>query len=403
VLKVLGHGGMGAVLLAEDTKLERRVALKIILPEYARNPTARERFLREAKAAAKIEHDNVVTIFQVDEERGIPFIAMELLKGDSLDAYLTKHGELSIGPILRIAEEIVDGLQAAHAAGLIHRDIKPANIWLESPKGRAKILDFGLAREENAVNPMTVTGVAVGTPKYMSPEQALGEKVDARSDLFSLGVLLYRLCAGREPFNGPTMTAVLIALATETPAPVRKLNPTIPADLERLIERLLAKKPAERIQTAQEVAQALNALRKSSRPMRPNASTPSPNIDVNKTSKYDPSSTTPKHQAKHWKRERRPESTSRSKTFKRLALGATVIALLVCAFVVVQNLSKNGSRPETNLADNKIGTSEEKKHNKIAKGPVPSKKDANAVVQPLKTTEPKFENIAPPVEREQIA
>jgi eukaryotic-like serine/threonine-protein kinase len=257
VLKELGHGGMGMVLLAEDSQLLRLAALKIMLSEYARNKQARERFLREARAAAKIKHDNVVTIFQVGDENGIPFIAMEFLKGTPLDHYLKDKGELAIGQAVRIGHEIAEGLQAAHAEGLIHRDVKPANIWLEAPKGRVKILDFGLARAERDDAHVTNSGAVVGTPAFMSPEQASAKPLDPRSDLFSLGVVLYRLCTGQPPFSGPNTMAVLTALAVETPKPVRQLNPNVPAALEKLIHRLLAKDRDQRPASAEEVAVAL--------------------------------------------------------------------------------------------------------------------------------------------------
>jgi len=262
ILKELGRGGMGMVLLAEDVNLQRLAAIKIMLPRYAKDPAARERFLREARAAAKINHDNVVRIHQVDEANGIPFIAMEFLEGEPLDQHLKDEGELTIGQSLRIGREIAEGLQAAHSKGLVHRDIKPANIWLEAPKGRVKILDFGLAREERDDTNLTKSGAVVGTPAYMSPEQALGKPLDSRSDLFSLGVVLYRLCTGKQPFTGPNTMAVLMALGTETPPPVRQLNPNVPVALEHLIQRLMAKDREQRPASAEEAAEALAAIEK---------------------------------------------------------------------------------------------------------------------------------------------
>ena len=264
VLKELGRGGMGMVLLAEDSLLLRMAAIKIMLPRYARDPSARERFLREARAAAKINHDNVVRIHQVGEERGIPFIAMEFLKGEPLDQYLKSKGEMSVTQAVRIGREIAEGLHAAHAEGLVHRDIKPANIWLEAPKGRVKILDFGLAREQKDDIHLTKSGAIVGTPACMSPEQAHGQAVDARTDLWSLGVLLYRLCTGRQPFNGPTTMAVLMALGLETPEPVRQRNPQVPVALESLIHRLLSKDASQRPHSAQDVVEALQKFEPSS-------------------------------------------------------------------------------------------------------------------------------------------
>jgi serine/threonine protein kinase len=190
VLKELGRGGMGCVLLAEDTKLQRHVALKVMLPRFARDARAKERFLREARAAARIKHDHVITIFQVDEANGVPFIALEFLEGAPLDKYLKNKGALPLALALRIAREMAEGLAAAHQQGLIHRDIKPGNVWLEAPKGRVKILDFGLARAAADDTHLTQSGAIVGTPAFMAPEQARGEKVDGRCDLFSLGVVL---------------------------------------------------------------------------------------------------------------------------------------------------------------------------------------------------------------------
>jgi serine/threonine protein kinase len=261
VLKPLGRGGMGAVFHAEDSHLRRPVALKVMLPAFAADPAARERFLREARAAAVLKHDNVVTIYQVGEDRGVPFLAMEFLRGVPLDRWLDKHPRPTAPQVLRIGREVAAGLAAAHARGLMHRDIKPGNIWLEAPSGRAKILDFGLARSQ-ADPQLTKSGLIIGTPAYMAPEQARGGPVDHRCDLWALGVVLYRLCTGRLPFDGTDMIATLTAIALDTPPPVRDLNPDVPPDLADLIERLLTKDPAGRPQSAEEVGQALKAVRR---------------------------------------------------------------------------------------------------------------------------------------------
>ncbi|MCI0704487.1 MAG: protein kinase [Planctomycetia bacterium] len=260
VLKELGRGGMGAVYLGYDASLERKVALKVMLPDHAANPDARERFLREARSAAKIKSDHVVTIFDVGEEYGIPFIAMEYLLGYPLDKYLKEKGELPLPHILRIGRETALGLAAAHELGLVHRDIKPGNLWLEAPKGRVKLLDFGLARPMKDDIHLTGTGAVLGTPAYMSPEQGRGLKVDHRCDLFSLGVMLYRLSTGKLPFTGDSMMAVLTSLAVDTPTPVRQLKPDVPEALEAVINRLLEKNPADRFQTAKEVVDAIRAI-----------------------------------------------------------------------------------------------------------------------------------------------
>jgi serine/threonine protein kinase/Leucine-rich repeat (LRR) protein len=245
------------VYLGYDGSLDRKVALKVMLPEFAANTTARERFLREAKSAARVKSDHVVTIHDVGEDNGIPFIAMEYLHGAPLDQYLQAKGELALEHAIRVTRETAIGLSAVHALGLVHRDIKPGNIWLEAPKGRVKLLDFGLARRESDDVQITGNGAVMGTVAYMSPEQGRGQKIDARSDLFSLGVMLYRLATGHMPFLGETAMVVLTNIAIEDPIPPRQHNPRISNSLEAVILKLLAKTPANRFQTAEQAAQAL--------------------------------------------------------------------------------------------------------------------------------------------------
>jgi eukaryotic-like serine/threonine-protein kinase len=260
VVKELGKGGMGAVYLALDTRLKRQIALKIMLPQYAADAAAKERFLREAQAAAQITHDNVVTVYEADERDGVPYIAMQFLEGYPLNEYLRRWPRFAVPQILHVARETAMGLAAAHKIGLIHRDIKPANLWLEAPGGRVKVLDFGLAKPVHTENELTQTGEVVGTPAYMSPEQGRGLKLDHRTDLFSLGAVLYRLCTGELPFQGPTTMAVLMALGSDDPTSVRECNPEIPDSLAQLVHQLLAKKPDERPQTADEVAWRARAI-----------------------------------------------------------------------------------------------------------------------------------------------
>ncbi len=258
VLRVLGRGGMGAIYLATDEKLGREVALKVMLPEAAAVPTARERFLREARAAAGIEHDNVVAIHHVGEESGVPFIVMPLLKGETLADRLERDGHLTAAEATRVGREAALGLAAAHARGLVHRDVKPANIWLEAGTGRVKVLDFGLARPDDSGRlHLTQSGTVMGTPAYMAPEQAAGDPVDHRADLFSLGCVLYEASTGRRAFAGTTVMAVLTKIATHTPPPAATLA-EVPLALSDLIARLLAKRPAGRPQTAAGVAMVLH-------------------------------------------------------------------------------------------------------------------------------------------------
>ncbi len=246
VLKELGRGGMGAVFLAEDTLLKRRVALKVMLPHLA-GDAARARFLREARAVAALKHDHVVIVYATGEENGVPFLAMELLAGKTLDDWLRPDRRATPAQVLTIGRQIAEGLAAAHAAGLVHRDIKPANVWLEAPKGRVKLLDFGLARGAGGGDPgLTGAGDILGTPAYMAPEQARGQPLDHRCDLFSLGCVLYRMATGRLPFQGESAYAVIVAVASEEPAAPRAVNPDVPVPLETLILKLLAKDAAAR-------------------------------------------------------------------------------------------------------------------------------------------------------------
>jgi len=276
-LKILGQGGMGMVLLAHDPHLDRHVALKIMLPKVAADESAKQRFLREARAAAKLKSDHIVTIYQVGEDRGVPFLAMEYLQGAPLDKYLSGGRKLTAPQMLRIAREVARGLADAHEQGLIHRDIKPANIWLDKAhNGRAIILDFGLARFDADAH-LTHSGAVVGTPAFMAPEQARGEKVDARADLFSFGCVLYRLCSGELPFKGASTMAVLTALATVDPPSVSSLNPEIPPGLSDLIEDLLKKDPIKRPRSAREVLNLLVEISKA--PSSPPTVVPSAKSD----------------------------------------------------------------------------------------------------------------------------
>ena len=258
--KILGEGGMGRVYLADDPRLGRQIAVKVMRPDVAMSSESRERFLREARATAKLNHDHIITIFQVGEENQIPFLVMPLLEGEPLDARLKREGKQTVKEAVRIAREMAEGLASAHEKGLIHRDIKPANIWLEASPGRksgesrVKILDFGLAKENLARDGeggLTQSGAIMGTPAYMSPEQARGLPVDGRSDLFSLGGVLYQMLTGKRPFTGSDTMAILTSLAVDTPTEPVQLDHLCPPVLSQLTMRLLAKNPDGRPASAQ--------------------------------------------------------------------------------------------------------------------------------------------------------
>ncbi len=298
VLKLLGAGGMGVVFQAEDTNLHRMVAIKAIRPTLAASASARRRFVREARAIAGLEHENIVKILHVGEDRGVPFLAMPFLPGETLEDRLAREGRLPIATVLEIGRQIAAGLAAAHDRGLVHRDVKPSNIWLERSRhaprdesGRpndvdpsenaasvndvrsqvrsphaeregyiVKLLDFGLVRAVGGEEQVTHSSVIVGTPAYMAPEQAEGEAVDPRTDLFSLGCVLYRMCTGRAPFAEATTLKTLLALAKGRTRPPRDVNPAVPPALEDLVMKLLSRRAADRFASAREVATELQAI-----------------------------------------------------------------------------------------------------------------------------------------------
>ena len=246
---IIGCGGMGVVVRGYDRDLQRPVAIKLILPRLSKNGTAKQRFAREARAAAAILHPNVIAIHGIDESHGVPYFVMPLILGPSLRDLVLEQGPLPEREIIRIGLQIASGLAAAHSQGLVHRDIKPENILIDNRVNRVVITDFGLARRE-AEQPMTQAGCLAGTLNYMSPEQAQGKDVDARSDLFSLGSVLYYLATGETPFSSDSPMGVILQVTKEPHADARTLNPEISATLSNTIDRLLEKEPAHRFQSA---------------------------------------------------------------------------------------------------------------------------------------------------------
>jgi serine/threonine protein kinase len=259
IVRLIGRGGMGVVLHGFDPCLQRDVAIKVLDPDLSNNKTAHQRFCREARAAAAVTHENIVTVHQVneDERSGLPYLVMQLVNGESLEQRLRRQSKLSVPEVVRLGAQAAAGLAAAHAHGLIHRDIKPGNILIEGGD-RLKLTDFGLARAAEDMK-LTKTGYVSGTPLYMAPEQARGDEADARADLFSLGVVLYEALAGKPPFEGNTPLAVLRRVADDPHPRLRRLNPDVPGWLEDVVDGLLAKEPKDRVQSAVEVAEVLAA------------------------------------------------------------------------------------------------------------------------------------------------
>ena len=257
ILEELGRGGMGVVYKAEDTKLKRTVALKFLPPELTRDPEAKRRFIYEAQAAAALSHPNICTVHEIDEYEGTSFIAMEYIEGQSLKEKV-ESGPLKVEQAVDIAIEVAEGLQEAHGKGIVHRDIKSANIMVTT-KGQAKIMDFGLAKLAGRTH-LTQSGTTIGTPAYMSPEQTRGEVVDQRTDIWSLGVVMYEMVTGQLPFKGEYEQAVIYSILNEEPQPPTALRSDLPEELEHIIVKALAKDPDKRYRKVEELLQTLRNL-----------------------------------------------------------------------------------------------------------------------------------------------
>jgi serine/threonine protein kinase len=266
----LGEGGMGAVYEAVDHHLERRVALKILRPEKVTNPARRQRFVQEAKAASALNHPNIITIYDIGTADGVDYVAMELVRGRTLEGALSRR-RLKIPQTLKYAVQIADALATAHAAGIVHRDLKPANVMI-TESGLAKVLDFGLAKlthqeevteddETRTERVVTDDGTVVGSAPYMSPEQAEGKKIDGRSDIFSFGLVLYEMLSGKRAFRAQTRLATMAAILNQEPVPLSEIVPGLPKELERIVTRCLRKDLVRRSQSMAEIKVALEELK----------------------------------------------------------------------------------------------------------------------------------------------
>lgn len=256
VVAIVGRGGAGIVVKAFDRALSRNVAIKILSPEFAAVGPARERFAREAKAMASVMHENLVPIFEVSTHQGLPYFVMEFLPGGSLGRRLRDQGSFDVLSVVRIGMQVATALAEAHAQGLVHRDIKPDNILLDRGTDRVRVADFGLVRVMGEAS-ATQSGLVTGTPQFMSPEQVRGETCDGRSDLFSLGVVMYTLCAGQTPFRAETTYGVMQKVLRDQPPSLREVSPGIPAWLDAFIFKLLEKDPSARFASAKEVGELL--------------------------------------------------------------------------------------------------------------------------------------------------
>lgn len=262
--ELIGEGAMAEVWRAHDPSIDRVLAIKLLKPEYRRNPEYVTRFLREAKAAGALAHPNIVTIYDVGEADGYPYIAMELLEGEPLDTIQAKTGKLPVETVLAIGQQLASALSYAHLSGVIHRDIKPSNIMIGRDGRSVKILDFGIARVADADATViigdqlkTQIGQVLGTPRYMSPEQALGQAIDGRSDLFSVGAVLYEAVTGEQAFSGTNAAALALQITQQNPPPIANVEPNCPGGLRFIVEKLLSKRPERRFADGAELGRAL--------------------------------------------------------------------------------------------------------------------------------------------------
>ncbi len=261
ILELLGRGGMATVFKAHDPGIDRIIAIKFLHASLCEDEEYRNRFLREARAAGMLTHPNIATVYDVGEIEGRPYIAMELLDGEPLSDMMARGATFTIKEVLEIGIQLARALDYAHAKGVVHRDIKPANIIVSKNRNSIKVADFGIAHLESASRTQhTRIGDVIGTPQYMSPEQAMGEKVDGRSDLFSVGIVLYQLITGQKPFEADTIVALMLKIAKENPQTIQKLRPEASPALRRVIDRCLAKQPDRRYQSGKELSEALIKL-----------------------------------------------------------------------------------------------------------------------------------------------
>ncbi|HMA24695.1 MAG TPA: protein kinase [Gemmatimonadaceae bacterium] len=312
----IGRGGMAVVYRATDLRLHRTVAIKVLPPDVAFNSDVRVRFIREAQTAAQLNHPNIVPIYSVDEkdDGSVVFFVMSYVDGESLGARLKREGAWPIEQTVRVLRDVADALAYAHARGVVHRDIKPDNILIERASGRPMVTDFGIARAAAGDARLTVTGVAVGTPAYMSPEQALGEReLDGRSDLYSLAVVGYHMLTGETPFKATNTPAMLVKHVSERPRPVREKRPEVPAYLAVAIDRALAKRPEDRWADAAEFRDALDSAKASTRYRPPPAPLPLPPPPAQVPVALQPAFPAPppglsRHELKNWYRVQRRQS-----------------------------------------------------------------------------------------------
>jgi serine/threonine-protein kinase len=341
LLDVIGRGGMGVVYRGRDRVLDRTVAVKVLPAEHAEDRTLVERFVREARAAARLSHPNIVAVYDTGQEANVRYIVMEYVPGSSLAELLRERGPLEVPEAVDIAAQVASALAAAHGAGIIHRDIKPANVMV-LPSGSTKVLDFGIARAA-ADGALTRTTMVLGSAPYIAPEVALGGSADERSDIYSLGCVLYEMLTGKPPFIGDLPAALMYQHANAAPRPPREVDPAIPGSLDALVMRMLAKRPDDRPQDAAQLVPALRAaLREPAVPAATAAATALAPTALSRTAAA-PARVAPSAAARA-SDSREPPPPRRSFQRAWIALGAVIAALLVG--IAVALAASSGSQPQ---------------------------------------------------------
>ncbi len=362
----LGSGGMGVVYEAQDLTLGRKVALKFLPPQLAQDQAALDRFLLEARTASALNHPNICTIYAVEKTESQPFIAMELLEGESLDRRLGS-GPLPLDRLLEVSIQLADALDAAHAKGIIHRDIKPANVFL-TQRGPAKILDFGLAKlarpemametiggtqDSPAAAQLTSPGATVGTISHMSPEQARGEELDPRTDLFSLGTVIYQMATGRLPFSGATSAVIFHAILELDPAPLLQLSPGLPGKLEEIVHKLLEKDRDLRYQSAADLRSDLKRLKRDTESGRKTASAAATSA-ASRSGPSVPPAPPASSAARHASSSGVVAAATQHKAGTGLALLVGLVVLAAAGYGIYAFLSHKQARPFENFTVTKV-------------------------------------------------
>ncbi|MFH1231946.1 MAG: serine/threonine-protein kinase [Planctomycetota bacterium] len=359
LIKKIGEGGMGAVYLAHHLALNKNVAVKILPPSFAQEEERVKRFIREARSAAQLEHSNIVQIYNIARHEDFYFIIMQYVDGESLAGKIKREGKINLLEALKIVKDVSSALSIAHQKGIVHRDIKPENIMINS-NGEIKLMDFGLARVLDVASHLSRTGDILGTPYYLSPEQAQGQKVDGRADIYALGVTLYYMISGRRPFDGDSTVSIILKHINEKPTPIRNFNPEIPESVSRIINKMLEKDAVNRYQSTEELINDINIC---SNEIATGITSTQTVISSGHNVKPTPSGASIKEVV--------PLGTKKIIN-RKMIITAAILAIVVIIIIsgIKKNKQPNTSRTKSNLADNgQVSPEQKREHlkNKLLK------------------------------------